>query len=181
MLPRGAHPLHSIITAGRVNKRHLMAPYIHHRRLSRLTFRKPNAGSIKKYETEIKGINANSSLSAEFKYRNSVHLFARIDLCKKNMEVEALRAKLETTCNHQNLNAFSENSLAKIKGDFHAGSLLFKDLAHLQWRVFKLSVFSPWGDVALLERVVRFPHFGLQICWITVARVLLRVAIKFAG
>jgi len=41
------------------------------------------------------------------------------------MEVEALRAKLET--NHQTSNAFSENSsLAKMKGDFHAGSLLFK-------------------------------------------------------
>lgn len=153
MLARGAHPFCSIITASRANKSYLVAPHIVHRELSGLTFRRPNAATIKLYEAEIERINKDPSLSEDFKYRNSDRVFTLIDLGRKRMEIEALHAKAVPTL--QILNALvkggndgtrvAKGILAMLKEEFHAGGVLGRELAHLQCRVFKLSVFFAAG------------------------------------
>ena len=122
------------------------------------------------YEDEIRRANKDSSLSENSKYCNSVRLFALIDLARKRMEVKAVHAKAVPSGQIWDalVNSGSdglkvaEGLLPMLKEEFRTGGILGRELAHLQWRVFKLSVFfPPLGDVSMLERVVRFPHFGL--------------------
>ncbi|GAB7333891.1 hypothetical protein MBLNU13_g06009t1 [Cladosporium sp. NU13] len=85
-------PSTPIITATRANKSHLVAPHIFHRELSGLAFRRPNAGTIKRFEAEVRNINA-SSHSADFRCRKFVRFFAMIDQANNYMEFKALHAK----------------------------------------------------------------------------------------
>ncbi|GAB7333892.1 hypothetical protein MBLNU13_g06009t2 [Cladosporium sp. NU13] len=71
---------------------HLVAPHIFHRELSGLAFRRPNAGTIKRFEAEVRNINA-SSHSADFRCRKFVRFFAMIDQANNYMEFKALHAK----------------------------------------------------------------------------------------
>lgn len=92
MLTRSARPLHPIITAARANNSYLKSQHLFRRELSGFTTHRANPDTIKYLEAEIKRINADSSLSASFKYRNSVRLFAMLDQAKNIMEMKALRA-----------------------------------------------------------------------------------------
>jgi len=192
MLARGKNPFQPVITAGRTTKRQLIPHYLFRRELSGLTFRKPNASTIKKYETEIKRINANSSLSAGFKYRNSVRLFAMLDSANTYFEIKALHAKgkagavifqhdVKALKKQQALDETFDRFIAQAGELFRAGRPLYRQQAHLQWVVFELTVFAPWEDVGYEERALRVPIFVLQIFGTTVVRILNRMGMWAAS
>jgi hypothetical protein len=95
------------------------------------------------HESEIKRIYRDPNLSQNFKHRNSVRLFAKIDLGRKIMEINALHNK--GVHSHQVRNAVmnrkrdgtkrAERLLALMKEDFHMGEFLYRELAHLHWQV----------------------------------------------
>lgn len=51
--------------------------------------------------------------------------------------------------------------IAQMGERFHASAPLYRQHAHLQWAVFKLTVFAPYEDVGLEERAIRVPLFIL--------------------
>lgn len=190
MLARGTHQSLSILTAGRANKRRLVLQHLFHQELSGFIVHRANAGTIKRLETKIRNINA-SSHSAEFKYRNSVRFFAMIDQAKNCMELKALHAK-GAACLEQILKSSSterpaeqksaekacDRCFAEVKEIVHRSSAIFRELARLQWVVFKFTVFAPRGDVSIRERSMRVPLFVLQVFGNTVGRTFNRMAMK---
>lgn len=95
-------------------------------------------------EAGIKRINANSFLGADFKYRNSVRLFAMIGQAKNHMEITALFAKPMLMTPHQALKAMRkpeavkklDRFFAQMREDHEAGGPLLREHAHLLWKVF---------------------------------------------
>lgn len=162
---------------------------MHH--LSRRTFAgyvftRASTGKIKKLEAEIKRINADSSLSASFKYRNSVRLFAMIDHAKSCLEMRALGAKInpllfnqlfQTGSNPQSPEQTAAASL-DLKEAFQRVRAVNRETERLQWVVFKLTVFAPREDVPVKERLLRVPLFARQVFDSTVKRIAGPVGMK---
>jgi hypothetical protein len=191
MLTRGTHPFQPVVTAARANNSYPKSQHLR-RELSGFTTHWANAGTIKKLEAEIKQINANPSLSSLFKYRNSVRLFAMIDHAKSCMEMRVLRAKAVPLSFNQILQAGSkqpsaeqkaaakacERYLADMKEAFQKGRAVSREIALLQWVVFKSTVFAPRGDVPVKERLIRVPLLVRQVFKSTVNRILNPMAMK---
>ena len=68
--------------------------------------------------------------------------------------------------------------LADAKEAFQKGRAVSREIARLQWVVFKLTVFAPRGDVPVKERLVRVPLFVRQVFMSTVNRILNPMAMK---
>jgi len=189
MLARGINPFRPIITAGRANRNHLVAPHISHRELSGFKVYRPNTSTIKMLEAGIKRINANSFLGADFKYRNSVRLFAMIDQAKNHMKIKALFAKLEPMAPYHALKAARKPEVVKkfdryfaqTREIHQAGGPLLREHAHLQWKVFKLTVFSHREDIGLSQRLIRIPIFILQFTGLTFVRIANRMVLGASG
>lgn len=180
MLARGAHPLRPIITVARANN-----PAVQHlfrRAFAGYVATRAHAGTIKKLEAEIKRVNADFSLSANFKYRNSVRLFAMIDHAKSCMEVRALHAKVAPFSFDGILQAKPAEQkacyLADAKEAFQKGRAVSQEIERLQWVVFKLMVFAPRGDVPIKESLIRVPLFARQVFDSAVKRIANRMAMK---
>lgn len=113
------------------------------------------------------------------------------DQAKNCMELKALHAK-GAACLEQILKSSSterpaeqksaekacDRCFAKVKEIVHRSSAIFRELARLQWVVFKLTVFAPRGDVSVRERSMRVPLFVLQVFGNTVGRTFNRMAMK---
>lgn len=127
-----------------------------------VTFYKANAPSAKAIKDEIQKLNEHPLLSPEYKFRNSHRLFAELDHCKVMMEV---KASLERFARHvpdvnatMVMRASHEDHLlwASLLDDIKVSH---RRLASAQWNVFRISVFAPYGDVSLAERLWRIPLF----------------------
>jgi hypothetical protein len=115
-----------------------------------------------------------------------------IDHAKVCMEFAALRTKAAPISFNQFLQAGSKQQsaeqkaadkacnawLANAKETFQKGRAVSREIARLQWVVFKLTVFAPRGDVPVKERLIRVPLFVRQVFMSTVNRFLNPMAMK---
>jgi hypothetical protein len=120
-------------------------------------------------------------MSAQPKYRNSVRLFAQLDYCKLLMELDAINAKhralfrafKQLLIRERFENGDPDPTITQVAAHYLKMRVAQRRLAGLRWTVFRLSVFAPWGDVHILERLVRIPLFVVAALYCTVMRTLL--------
>lgn len=118
-------------------------------------------------EDEIREINANPRLSEQFKYRNSVRLFDRVDEMKLSLEIDALANKWEAAAQRivrtQRRKGVDERTAwAPVRDVIRDWLAARSKLAAMERKAFMLTVFAPWTDVCLRERVELVDHFAAR-------------------
>jgi hypothetical protein len=176
VLSRGTRTFHPIITAARANRCHPVLQHLFRRDYSVTTANRTNAANVKMFEDRIRKTNADNSLSAEYRYRASVRLFAMIDQAKIHMKMMALFHKTapihlrpSVYFKRQSVKASRDRDDAQMRNFLLEERIAIRELARLRWMVFKLTVFAPPGDVAVWERLIRVPIFVLQMVGSTVS------------
>lgn len=91
---RGIRACNPIVSATGGTRTRSLVHHVFHRRYTEYTLIKANFTTVKLLETEIRELNADDSLSAIEKYRNSFRLFAMLDHCKAAIETQATLRKL---------------------------------------------------------------------------------------
>lgn len=170
MLAHSTRLFRPIATVARANKSRVVVQHLFRRELSGFIVLRANASAIRILETWIKEINANPSHSAAYRYRASVRLFAMIDLAKKCVELKALHdanaTPLQQTLHRylkdETATTLRKSEVARLERFFCEARLARRELARLRWSVFRLTVFAPWGDVSVAERLIRIPLFLAQ-------------------
>lgn len=168
MLTCGYRPFNSIIIAARANKSHLPPSAYHRsrRRYTKISIYKTDPETIRIIESPIRAINADSTLSAKFKYRNSVRLFAVLDQLKVGSDIAALNAQLSPLKHAVQTQPFEQvfhANRAQIISCVRGLSTASQKLTRLQWKVFTLNFFAHRDDATLWKRLSLIPRFGKQI------------------
>lgn len=141
-----------------------------------VTYARASPTTLEAVKSRILRLNANPSLSAEYKHRNSCWLFVLLDHCEVVLELKALSKKGQRLVGEVRSEAFEgrENDaikqLANILEEFRA---LGKKLAAAQRNTFMVTFFAPPGDVHYVERLLQVPLFIRQ----ALATLLVRTAI----
>ena len=96
------------------------------------------------------------------------------------MELKALHVNatplqqiLENFSKDQTATTLRKSEFARFERFFCEARLARRELARLRWLVFRLTVFAPWGDVSVAERLIWIPLFLGKTLIGTILRIFL--------